>query len=57
MVIVQPNQAWVSDFTYLSYQNKLLTKFLFFKGVSCNRFALFMYLATILDAFTREVIA
>ncbi len=39
MVINQPNQAWVSDFTYLSYQNK------------------FMYLATILDAFTREVIA
>ena len=39
MVIVQPNQAWVSDFTYPSYQNK------------------FMYLATILDAFTREVIA
>jgi len=39
MVIVQPNQAWVSDFTYLSYRSK------------------FMYLATILDAFTREVIA
>jgi transposase InsO family protein len=39
MVINQPNQAWVSDFTYLPYQNK------------------FMYLATILDAFTREVIA
>jgi putative transposase len=39
MVIKQPDQAWVSDFTYLSYRNK------------------FMYLATILDAFTREVIA
>ena len=39
MVINQPNQAWVSDFTYLSYRSK------------------FMYLATILDAFTREVIA
>ena len=39
MVINQPNQAWVSDFTYLSYQSK------------------FMYLATILDAFSREVIA
>lgn len=39
MVITQPDQAWVSDFTYLSYRNK------------------FMYLATILDAFTREVIA
>ena len=39
IAINQPNQAWVSDFTYLSYQNK------------------FMYLATILDAFTREVIA
>ncbi len=37
--INQPNQVWVSDFTYISYQNK------------------FMYLATILDAFTREVIA
>jgi len=34
-----PNQAWVSDFTYLSYQGK------------------FIYLATILDAYTREVIA
>ncbi|MFZ9181213.1 MAG: DDE-type integrase/transposase/recombinase [Rickettsiales bacterium] len=33
------NQVWVSDFTYISYQNK------------------FMYLATILDSFTREVIA
>jgi transposase InsO family protein len=39
IAINQPNQVWVSDFTYLSYQNK------------------FMYLATILDAFTREVIA
>lgn len=39
MAINQPNQVWISDFTYLSYQNK------------------FMYLATILDAFTREVIA
>ena len=39
MAINKPNQVWVSDFTYLSYQNKL------------------MYLATILDAFTREVIA
>ena len=39
LVINQPNQVWVSDFTYLSYQGK------------------FMYLATILDAFTREVIA
>ncbi len=39
MAINKPNQVWVSDFTYLSYQNK------------------FMYLATILDAFTREVIA
>lgn len=39
MIVIQPNQAWVSDFTYLSYQNK------------------FMYLATILDSFTREVIA
>jgi transposase InsO family protein len=39
LAINQPNQVWVSDFTYLSYQNK------------------FMYLATILDAFTREVIA
>jgi len=39
MSINQPNQVWVSDFTYLSYQNK------------------FMYLATVLDAFTREVIA
>lgn len=39
MQINQPNQVWVSDFTYISYQNK------------------FMYLATILDAFTREVIA
>ncbi len=39
MAINQPNQVWVSDFTYLSYQNK------------------FMYLATILDAFTREAIA
>lgn len=38
-VINQPNQAWVSDFTYLSYRSK------------------FMYLATVLDAFTREVIA
>ena len=38
-MINKPNQAWVSDFTYLSYQKK------------------FMYLATILDAFTREVIA
>ncbi len=38
-VINKPDQAWVSDFTYLSYQNK------------------FMYLATILDAFTREVIS
>jgi transposase InsO family protein len=37
--INQPNQVWVSDFTYLPYQNK------------------FLYLATILDAFTREVIA
>lgn len=35
----KPNQVWVSDFTYLSYQNK------------------FIYLATILDAFTRELIA
>ena len=39
LTINQPNQVWVSDFTYLSYQNK------------------FLYLATILDAFTREVIA
>ena len=39
LAINKPNQVWVSDFTYLSYQNK------------------FMYLATILDAFTREVIA
>lgn len=39
MAINKPNQVWVSDFTYLSYQNK------------------FIYLATILDAFTREVIA
>jgi putative transposase len=38
-MINKPDQAWVSDFTYLSYQNR------------------FMYLATILDAFTREVIA
>ena len=38
-VINKPNQVWVSDFTYISYQNK------------------FMYLATILDSFTREVIA
>jgi len=37
--INKPNQVWVSDFTYISYQNK------------------FMYLATILDAFTREVVA
>jgi len=39
LAIKEPNQVWVSDFTYLSYQNK------------------FMYLATVLDAFTREVIA
>ena len=39
LTINQPNQVWVSYFTYLSYQNK------------------FLYLATILDAFTREVIA
>ncbi len=39
LTINQPNQVWVSDFTYLSYQNK------------------FLYLATILDAFTREVIS
>ena len=39
LAINKPNQVWVSDFTYLSYQNK------------------FMYLATVLDAFTREVIA
>lgn len=39
VVVNKPNQAWVSDFTYLSHQNK------------------FLYLATILDAFTREVIA
>ena len=39
LAINKTNQVWVSDFTYLSYQNK------------------FMYLATILDAFTREVIA
>jgi putative transposase len=39
LAINQPNQVWVSDFTYLSYQNK------------------FLYLATILDAFTREVIS
>ncbi len=39
LTINQPNQVQVSDFTYISYQNK------------------FMYLATILDAFTREVIA
>ena len=39
MKINKPNQVWVSDFTYISYQSK------------------FMYLATILDAFTREVIA
>ena len=38
-VINKPNQVWVSDFTYISYQNK------------------FMYLVTILDSFTREVIA
>lgn len=38
-LINKPNQVWVSDFTYISYQNK------------------FMYLATILDSFTREVIA
>lgn len=37
--ISKPDQAWVSDFTYLSYQSRWL------------------YLATILDAFTREVIA
>ena len=37
--INKPDQAWVSDFTYLSYQGK------------------FMYLATILDAFTREVVS
>ena len=39
LVINNPNQVWVSDFTYLSYKNR------------------FLYLATILDAFTREVIA
>jgi putative transposase len=39
LTINQPNKVWVSDFTYLSYQNK------------------FLYLATILDAFTREVIS
>ena len=39
LAINQPNQVWVSDFTYLSYQSR------------------FLYLATILDAFTREVIA
>lgn len=39
LAINKPNQVWVSDFTYLSYQNK------------------FMYLATVLDAFTREVVA
>lgn len=38
-IINQPDQAWVSDFTYLSYRSR------------------FMYLATILDAFTREVIS
>ena len=38
-LINKPNQVWVIDFTYISYQNK------------------FMYLATILDSFTREVIA
>jgi len=38
-MINKPNQAWVSDFTYLSYRSR------------------FMYLATVLDAFTREVIA
>lgn len=39
LAINKPDQVWVSDFTYLSYQSR------------------FMYLATILDAFTREVIA
>lgn len=39
LAINKPNQVLVSDFTYLSYQNK------------------FMYLATVLDAFTREVVA
>lgn len=37
--INKPNQVWVSDFTYLSYQGR------------------FIYLATILDSFTREVIS
>lgn len=39
LAINRPDQVWVSDFTYLSYQGR------------------FIYLATILDAFTREVIA
>jgi len=39
IAINKPNQIWVSDFTYLSYQSR------------------WFYLATILDAFTREIIA
>jgi putative transposase len=39
LAINNPNQVWVSDFTYLSYRQR------------------FLYLATILDAFTREIIA
>lgn len=39
LAINNPNQVWVSDFTYLSYKQR------------------FLYLATVLDAFTREIIA
>lgn len=39
LTVSKPNQAWVSDFTYLPHQNR------------------FMYLATILDAFTREIVS
>jgi transposase InsO family protein len=38
LAITRPNQAWVSDFTYLPYQGR------------------FVYLATILDSYTRELI-
>ena len=38
-VVSRPNQAWVSDFTYLPQPNSK-----------------FVYLATVLDAYTREII-
>jgi putative transposase len=38
-VVSKPNQAWVSDFTYLPQANSK-----------------FVYLATVLDAYTREII-